>query len=66
MRWITKDKTDSNLLKLLEEAKSHVMTKEERRAQKISWVAGEIGMDYPELSMEECRERAIRAIDGDY
>jgi hypothetical protein len=52
----------TNLESLIERARSYVMTPEERRAQKISWVAGELGIEHPELTPEECRSRAEAAM----
>jgi hypothetical protein len=37
------------------------LTKEERDAQRISWVAGELGIQNPMLTPEECRRRAEKA-----
>jgi thioester reductase-like protein len=54
-------KTDPELLELLEKARTHVMTPEERRAQMISWVAGELGIENPELTEEQCRQLAESA-----
>lgn len=48
------------LKRLLDEAAKRKMTPAEIKAQRISWVAGEIGMQYPNISAEECRRRAER------
>lgn len=41
------------LASLLESAKSHVMTKEERDAQRKSWVIGEMMLEHPEMTRED-------------
>jgi hypothetical protein len=38
---------------LLERAKKHVMTPEERAAQRRSWVVGELMLEHPEMSREQ-------------
>jgi predicted transglutaminase-like protease len=45
-------KTNPKLLALIDKAKSHVMTKEERNAQRKSWVIGNFLIDHPELTRE--------------
>ena len=45
--------TDPKLAALLDKAKTHVMTKEERAAQRKSWVIGEMMLEHPEMSREE-------------
>lgn len=45
-------KTNPELLALLEKAKNHVMTKEEKAAQRKSWVIGNFMLDHPEASRE--------------
>ena len=52
---------NKELADLIERARNYVMTPEERRAQAISWVAGEIGIEHPDLTIEECRRRAEKA-----
>ncbi len=49
-------KTDPKLLELLEKAKSHVVTKEEKDAQRKSWVIGSFMLDHPEVSREYAEE----------
>ena len=44
---------DDKLAKLLEQAKHHVMTPEEKRAQRISWVYGQMMDCAPEITKEE-------------
>lgn len=44
------------LLELLEKAKAHVMTKEEKDAQRKSWVIGKLMLDHPEVSREYAEE----------
>lgn len=44
--------TDPELLKLLKKAKSHVMTKEEKDAQRKSWVIGNFMLDHPDVTRE--------------
>jgi hypothetical protein len=39
------------------------MTPEELRAQKISWVAGELGFEHPDWSVDKCVALATRAAD---
>ena len=38
---------------LIERARNHVMTKEERDAQRRSWVRGELMLEHPEMTREE-------------
>ena len=38
---------------LLAKAKDHVMTKDELRAQRKSWVIGEMMLEHPEMTREE-------------
>ena len=45
--------TDPELLALLAKSKSHVMTKEEREAQRRSWVIGEAMLSNPILTRDE-------------
>ena len=45
-------KTDPKLLALLEKAKNHVMTAEEKAAQRKSWVIGNFMIDHPEVTRE--------------
>lgn len=44
--------TSPTLLAALEKARNHVMTKEERAAQRKSWVIGEFMLEHPEASRE--------------
>jgi hypothetical protein len=44
--------TDPKLLALLEKAKSHVMTKVEKDAQRKSWVIGEFMLEHPDATRE--------------
>lgn len=37
---------------LLEKAKAHVMTKEEKEAQRKSWVIGNFMLDHPDVTRE--------------
>lgn len=46
-------KTRPDLLRLLKASKNHVMTPEERRAQRRSWVRGEMLLEHPEMTAEE-------------
>lgn len=50
---------DPKLSELLERSKSHVMTEEEKEAQRQSWVRGEMGMgtDLDEAQYWENLER---------
>lgn len=48
--------TDPKLLGLLEKAKLYVMTKEEKDAQRKSWVIGNFMLDHPEVSREYAEE----------
>ena len=41
------------LKKLLEAARGHVMSPEERAAQRKSWVIGEMMLEHPEMTREE-------------
>lgn len=45
--------TSSELLALLEKTRDHVMTKEERAAQRKSWVIGEMMLEHPEMTRDE-------------
>ena len=42
-----------DLTALLEAAKSHKMTPEEADAQRRSWIRGNIGLSYPEMTAEQ-------------
>lgn len=44
--------TSPELLALLERAKSHVMTKAERDAQRKSWVIGEMMLEHLKMTRE--------------
>ena len=44
---------DPGLAQLLERARSHVMTREEREAQRKSWVIGELMLERPKMTREE-------------
>jgi hypothetical protein len=44
--------TGPELLALLAKATGYVMTKEERAAQRKSWVVGEFMLEHPEASRE--------------
>jgi hypothetical protein len=44
--------TSPELLALLEKTRGYVMTKEERAAQRKSWVIGNFMLDHPEVSRE--------------
>lgn len=46
-------KSHPELDKLLQEAKNYVMTKDELRAQRKSWVIGEMMIEHPDMSREE-------------
>ena len=54
---------DPELTALLERAKSHVMTPEERDAQRFSWVLGEMMLSHPEWTREEAVAFVSKAID---
>jgi hypothetical protein len=45
-------KPNPELDALLEKARSHVMTGEERREQRRSWVRGEMMLEHPEMTLE--------------
>lgn len=49
---------------LLERARHHVMTPEQKRAQRRSWVIGEMGLAHPEMTREEI-ERYVDAAIGE-
>jgi hypothetical protein len=51
--------TDPKLLALLEKAKSHVMTKAEKDAQRKSWVVGEFMLSHPEVTREYAEARCL-------
>lgn len=54
MNWPSKPiNTDPHLLALLEKAKGYVMTKEEKDAQRKSWVIGEMMLGHPEMTREQ-------------
>ena len=40
------------LAALIEKSKNHVMTKEEKDAQRKSWVVGEMMLEHPEMTRE--------------
>lgn len=44
------------LISLIAAAKSHKMTREERIAQRRSWVRGEMMMSHPEMSAEQVND----------
>ena len=48
--------TNPKLLELLEKVKSHVMTKEEKDAQRKSWVIGNFMLDHPDVPREYTEE----------
>lgn len=48
--------TNPKLLELLKKAKTHVMTKEEKDAQRKSWVIGNFMLDHPEVLREYAEE----------
>jgi len=54
----------TDLTELLKQAAKIKMTPEMREEQRRSWVRGELGMLYPDLSHEEVRRRVDRALDG--
>lgn len=47
---------DPHLSELLEKAKHYKMTKEEKEAQRKSWVVGEMMLEHPEMTKEEAEE----------
>lgn len=53
--------TKPELLALLAKAKDHVMTAEEKSEQRISWVRGELMMQFPEMTLEEADRRVREA-----
>lgn len=53
--------TDAELDRLIERARNHVMSPAERDEQRISWVAGELGIEHPDWSPEYCRRLAREA-----
>jgi hypothetical protein len=48
--------TSPTLLAALERAKNHVMTAEEKGAQRKSWVIGEFMLEHPEATREYAEE----------
>lgn len=58
---LTETKTDPELLALLEKAKHHKMTPEERCAQRRAWVAGNIAL-IQDITMEEAFRRYDEAM----
>jgi len=46
---------------LLELARTHVMSHEERLEQRRSWVIGELMLEHPDMTREEALERVLRA-----
>jgi len=54
--------TDPKLLEALERVRNHVMTPEEKHAQRRSWVIGQMGMAHPEMSREELEALADHAV----
>jgi len=55
--------TDPKLLELLAKARDHVMTAEEKEAQRMSWVIGELMLSDSSLTREKAIERYKRARD---
>jgi hypothetical protein len=51
-------KVDAELEKLLIAARTHVMTEEEYREQRISFAYGNLAIDNPEITKEMVREAA--------
>lgn len=50
---IAPSKPNPELDALLKRAKSHVMTKAERDAQRESWVVGEMMLEHPEMTRDQ-------------
>lgn len=48
----------------LARAKDHIMSPEEIAEQRISWVRGELRMQYPEMTFEEADRRVRAAAHG--
>ena len=48
--------TKPELLELLKKAKDHVMTAEEKAAQRKSWVIGNFMLDHPDATREYAEE----------
>ena len=46
-------KTNPALLRLLEECKGTILSKEDRAAQRKSWVVGEMMLEHPNMMREE-------------
>lgn len=57
--------TDPELAKLLERARHHKMTPEEKAAQRQSWVVGEMMLEHPEMTREEAVAIYNRVIIGE-
>ena len=55
-------KTNPALLALLKDAKGHVTTKEEKDAQRKSWVVGELMLAHPEMTREYVEEVYKKAV----
>lgn len=49
---------------LIERARDHIMTIEEKRAQRRSWVIGQMGLSHPAMSLEEL-ERLVDEVIGE-
>jgi len=50
--WSKPIQTSPELLALLAKAKDHIMTAEEKAAQRKSWVIGNFMLDHPEVTRE--------------
>ena len=55
-------KPNPELDALLERARSHIMTKEERDAQRESWVVGEMMIEHPEMTRDEAVQRYRKGV----
>lgn len=53
------------LPELLEVARSYVMTPEEKRAQRKSWIVGQLMLSNPMMTREWAEELAERVMDAD-
>ena len=56
--------TRPDLLALLAAAKNHVMSPEERAAQRKSWVIGNFMLDHPEATREHAEKIYAEVIGG--
>ena len=50
------------LARLIEKARTYVMSPEEKQEQRRSWIRGELMLEHPEMTYEEADRRANRAL----